>query len=172
MNNNTDALDTIKNLYPSALEVRNIDELPKKGYMVYILLCNGKAIVVGQGKKNRAKVMFDVATAHYKALLVRLYMIHEADAEYKRYIIPCDSKEQSKAIEYVLHHNENVGGAGMNFTEKILKAIECKESATANMLIKIALLSSYDGLSDIRKWHNENIISDSDWNILKEKFNL
>lgn len=176
MNNNSNAYTTIQKLYPSVIDVNSIEDLPQKGYMVYILLCNDKAIVVGHGKKNRSKVIFDKSngdsTTHYKAILVRLYMIYEPASEYRRCIIPCDSKEQSKSIEYILHKNKNVGGAGMNFTQKINDVLKCEENSIANMLIKIALASNYDGLSDLKKWRKNKIIDDTVWSILKKKFNL
>lgn len=40
------------------------------------------------------------------------------------------------------------------------------------MVMQIALCSSFDGLSDIRRWRNRQIISNDIWEVISEKFSL
>ena len=51
---------TLSKLYPDRwLAPASFEDIHHKDYMVYILERDGEAIVVGHGRKNRAKVIFD-----------------------------------------------------------------------------------------------------------------
>jgi hypothetical protein len=151
------------------------DLLPRTDYGVYILTLNDKAIVVGHGKYNRARVIFDnletITKPHIKAIFVRLYQLF-GEGEFRRYHIRCSSKEESQKIEKDLH--EKIGGDSRQLSPEILEKLfeGIEPESTAETLLKIALVSSFDGLSDLRLWRRKWIINDSDWGILTKKLKL
>ena len=66
-------IEKIESLYPNrVINPTNLSEIPNNIYLVYILFFNGNPVVLGHGKKNRAKVIFDninqITTSHLKAL--------------------------------------------------------------------------------------------------------
>ncbi len=134
--------------------------------MVYILACDDKVIVVGHGKHNRAKVVFDdlnqITTGHIKAIFVRLYRLFY-QGEFKQFIIECDNKNESEMIEKSLH--AEIGGN----TREIPKVIEEKlfsgfsQGSAEHMVLQMALASSYDGISDLKMWRRKNILNDIIW---------
>ena len=86
----------------------SVESIPKEGYMVYILICGDNPIVIGHGKRNRARVIFDTKTSkpttgHIKAIFVRLYDIY-SDCHFQRYIILCSDKKEAQEIEKELHN--------------------------------------------------------------------
>ena len=69
--------ETLEQHYPGrVLSPKSLAEIPAKDYLVYVLEHNGRAIVVGHGKKNRARVILDseeaITPSHLKAIFVRL----------------------------------------------------------------------------------------------------
>lgn len=100
---------------------KSVGELPADLYLVYILTFNQDPIVVGHGKKNRAKVIFDskkTITPHIKALIVRLHILFgDANAVFERCIIRCKSKEEAKQIETQVH--DTCGGNKLALPETI-----------------------------------------------------
>lgn len=158
---------------------RELTDIPSnKNYFVYGLLHNDKPIVVGHGKRNRARVIFDnlsrITSPHLKALYVRLYHIYgNANSTFTPFLIPCgDSKEKAEEIEKVLH--ERLGGNHRNLPEYITDALfsNIDPQSIEWILLKIALNSSYDGLSDIKRWRKEKLIPETTWGILSEKLRL
>lgn len=63
-----------------------IEDLNVTEYMVYILMVDNNAIVIGVGKKNRAKVIFDnetnITKYHIKSIVVKLYQKYYSNATY------------------------------------------------------------------------------------------
>ncbi len=142
--------------------------------MVYILAYDDIAIVIGRGKKNRAKVMFDNEhhhTTHFKSLLVRLYHIY-GDDKFNRFIIKCNNKEESQRIEKDLH--KRLGGNTSDLPNKIRKCLfeNITPGSYVELFLRLALLSSYDGLSDLRKWRKNNIIDTESWGIISGKLKI
>ena len=75
-----------------------------KEYMVYVLVRNDKAVVVGHGQFNRAQVIFDDTTratnGHIKAVYIRLYRLYGlATDRYERFILKFPNKGKAKAAE-------------------------------------------------------------------------
>lgn len=167
---------TLNQLYPNRIITpQNVNEIQNRTWYVYILTYENRAIVVGQGKRNRAKVIFDNVNIrtdyHYKSLLVRLYRLF-GNGVFNQFLIACNSGNESKIIEKELHRE--IGGKGTvienDILENLFQNIERNSSIWA--FLKIALLSSYSGLSDLKKWRKEGIINDLEWQIITHKLQI
>ncbi|MEB3121208.1 MAG: hypothetical protein VKL41_08285 [Snowella sp.] len=136
---------------------------------------NGIPIVLGQGKKNRSKVIFDnlnqTTSSHLKALFVRLYFLF-GEGTFERYIIICDDKNEAKSIEKTLH--QTIGGNHRNIPTEIRNQLfnNLDPNSITYLLLEIALRSSFDGLSDIRKWRNDGILSNEIWAEISARLQL
>ena len=155
--------------------VSSVDDIPKSTYMVYVLMANEEAIIVGHGKFNRARVICDsknsITNGHIKAIKVRLYHLF-GDYKFSRYIIPCSSKIEANEIEKDLHLE--IGGNETSISTQIqnrlLDKVDGDEIAT--LLLKIAMQSSFDGLYDLKRWRRKGIIGDNQWKIISEVLEL
>ncbi|MDP8567731.1 hypothetical protein [Methylophilus aquaticus] len=153
----------------------NISDLKKGIEYVYILTVNDEAIVVGRGKKNRAKVIFDTrdtlpTQGHIKSMLVRLYHIYGGqNLEFKRYLIPCDSVGRAEEIEKKIHKKfgGNKTSLPKSIEEKLFQGLD--EDFVTKFVLNAALCSSYSGISDLRKWRNAKLLNDQTWKIICEK---
>lgn len=151
------------------------DEIPKQSYVVYILTFNNEPIVLGHGRKNRAKVIFDNLTSstsgHIKAIIVRLYHLFN-HGEFERYIIPCKDKQHALDLEKELHLH--VGGNTLHIPDNIKKQLfqDIDINSTEYLLLQLALNSSYDGLSDLKKWRRLGLIQNNNWKVISDKFKL
>lgn len=164
--------------FPNRVHVaHSADDLPDSGYLVYILIWNGRPIVTGHGKINRAKVIFDdlehKPTVHIKALIVRLHhLFGGGDPVIERYFIPCASKAEAQAIEKAVH--DLIGGN----TLQLDPAIEAQlfaglvPTGVPHLLLRIALASSYDGLSDLRGWKKKGILDNPTWAVISRQLKL
>ena len=168
--------DTLNQLHPNRISnPQNADELINNVYYVYILTFNDSPIVVGHGKKNRAKVIFDdintITQGHLKAFLIRIYRIF-GDGLFNQFVINCDNKEEAKIIENNLHLN--IGGNRNVINQDLLFSLFDGIDVNSKQWIylKIALLSSFDGLSDLKKWRREGVISDEDWVVISNRIQL
>jgi hypothetical protein len=154
-------------------ELQTVNEIPALGYMVYVLTRNGQALVVGHGKKNRAKVIFNdlqyKTPGHIKALLLRAYHLHEP-ADFRRFIIACQSKEEAQRIEKELHGK--IGGNKLSIPSKVEKQLFEGLTPMACMVLRIALASRFDGLGDLFRYRDREIIPPSVWNELAERLQL
>lgn len=168
--------DTLNQLYPNRISnPQNADELINNVYYVYILTFNDSPIVVGHGKKNRAKVIFDdintITQGHLKAFLIRIYRIF-GDGLFNQFVINCDNKEEAKIIENNLHLN--IGGNRNAINQDLLFSLFDGIDVNSKqwVYLKLALLSSFDGLSDLKKWRREGVISDEDWVVISNRIQL
>ena len=168
--------ETLNQFYPNRISnPQNADELINNVYYVYILTFNDSPIVVGHGKKNRAKVIFDdintITQGHLKAFLIRIYRIF-GDGLFNQFVINCDNKEEAKIIENNLHLN--IGGNRNVINQDLLFSLFDGIDVNSKQWIylKIALLSSFDGLSDLKKWRREGVISDEDWVVISNRIQL
>ena len=169
-------LTTIEKLYPNRLAIpSSINDIPNTGYMVYFLSFNNEPIILGHGKKNRAKVIFDnetqITSGHIKALFVRLYHLY-GFGDFKRYMIHCQNKEEAKEIESSLH--KEIGGNNRNIPEEIRNQLfdGISKNSVTNLVLEIALKSSFDGLSDLRKWRADGLLNDTIWSEISQKLRL
>lgn len=167
---------TLNQLYPNRIITpQNVNEIHKGTWYVYILSYNERAIVVGQGQRNRARVIFDdieISTDnHYKSLFVRLYRLF-GNGVFNQFLITCNSRDESKIIETALHRE--IGGKGTVIENDILENLfqNIERSSSIWAFLKIALLSSYSGLSDLKKWRRGGIINDLEWQIITDKLQI
>ncbi len=157
------------------IAVTNLSEIPINTYMVYILYYNGKPIVLGHGKKNRSKVILDnldtITSGHIKALFVRLYALY-GKGDFQRFIILSDNKVDSQKIERDLH--EEIGGNNRvipaEIRSKLFEGLET--NSVASLILEIAIRSSFDGISDIRKWRKDGLLNDETWAIISSRLHL
>ena len=170
-------IERLNQLYQNRLIIpENVNQIPQTGYMVYILVFNDNPIVVGHGKKNRAKVIFDcdgqITSSHLKALFVRLYNLFGNNGHFERYIITCESKDEAQIIEKKIH--KEIGGNNRNLPDEILNHLfdGIDSNSITYLVLEIALRSSFDGLSDIRKWRADGILSDVVWSEISQKLQL
>jgi len=176
MQNKNKMLERLQQLYPNRIiSPVTINDIPNNGYMVYILIFNNNPIVLGHGKRNRAKVIFDnenqITTSHLKALFVRLYNLY-GNGEFERYIINCQNKEDAKQIEKNLHNK--IGGNNRDIPTEIRNKLfnGLQPNSVSYLVLEIALRSSFDGLSDIRKWRADRILSDEIWTDISQRLCL
>ncbi len=179
------------------IELTGYDDFDKRKkeidtYMVYILtFCNGEkevAIVVGHGRWDRAKVIFDDGSAqkstnHIKAIFVRLYRKF-GKGHFNQFIIVCnkdikdkldkkaESKKDAEGIERELHGliGGNTRGVPVDIRNSLFNGIS--EKSLEWVFLKIALASSYDGIADLRKWRREGIIDQSVWDTIAHQNRL
>ena len=167
----------LTNLYSNHIQQpKSVKDILPNKYYVYILTLDNKPIVVGHGKQNRAKIIFDnthqITANHIKSLFVRIYRLFSESSQFQQYLIECTNKEEAKLIEANLH--KVIGGNKRDLSDEILEKLYqgFPENSLENMVLKMALCSSFDGISDIKKWRRENILKDNVWENIKNKLKL
>lgn len=170
-------MEQLESLYPNRiLEPSIVKEISKEKYLVYILTLDDQPIVVGHGKLNRAKIVFDnkdqITSNHVKALFVRIYRLFSAGSHFHQYVINCENKEEAKKIESHLH--SVIGGNKRSLSENILNRLYegFDDESLEKMVLQMALYSSFDGIADIKKWRREGILKDTVWDNIKAKLEL
>lgn len=168
--------DALKRLYPNRIvEPDTVQKIPRGVYMVYILTHNNTAIVVGHGKHNRAKVIFDdkvqITTDHIKAIFVMAYRLF-GTGTFQRFFIVCDNKNEAKEVEKALQ--AEIGGNSRDLPEDIQKELfkDIPPDDVAHMVLRMALSSSFSGISDLRKWRKDGILTGEVWGIIQERLKL
>ena len=150
-------------------EVKYLSEIPKNKYLVYALSIDEKYIVLGRGRYNRAKVIFDnidrISYNHIKSFKIRLYHLFSFRSNFKREIVVVESQEQAKKIEKEKHRI--VGGNSLKIDPQIKSELfKNLKNDRVELLFNIALLSSFSGLNDLRRWAKEKLIGESDWELI------
>ena len=165
-----------QSLKESLMKIDSVNDLGSNEYYVYTLLVNKSPIVLGHGRKNRAKVILDdknnITNGHIKALFVRLYRLYSTKAIFSSFIIKCLDKNEAQSIESKLH--SKIGGNSRNIPSQIENALfaDLDINSKEYLLLKLAIASSYDGISDLRKWRREKLIDDYTWNKIDERLQL
>ncbi|WP_438971886.1 hypothetical protein [Methylophaga sp.] len=165
-------MNNIEKLYEEygrrLIDVSSPSDIPKKVALVYILFWGDQALVVGEGKENRARVIADdletVTPNHKKAIKVRLYRLYgDEEMAFSAYVIQCISKSEAQSIEKNLH--VLIGGNKSAIEAKILEELfsGLEEHSLVCLLLRQALCSAFDGISDLKKWRREGLIEDSVW---------
>jgi hypothetical protein len=170
--------EKLSTFYPNRVQVaHSADDLPESGYMVYVLVWNGRSIVTGHGKKNRAKVIFDdldhKPTVHIKALIVRIHhLFGGAFRVLERYYIPCANKTEAEVIETIAH--DLIGGNTLKIDPYLEVQLfdNLSPADRPHLLLRIALASSYDGLSDLRGWKKKGILDHPTWAVISQRLKL
>lgn len=173
---NMSTKDTLDALYPGRVLIpASVGDIPKGAYMVYVLTYNDKPVVVGHGRSNRAKVIFDdrhsITSGHIKAFFVRVYHLL-GQGTFERFLIPCGDKSEAETIEKDLHDKikGNTRELPQELETLLLKDIEIHSPAW--MALRMAQSSSFDGLSDLRGWRKLGILCDQTWKIVSERLQL
>ena len=169
---------TLNNLFPNRfLTPASVKEIPDNGYLVYILERDDHALIVGHGRKNRAKVIFDdlerTTSGHIKAIFVRLHHLHASkETRFSRYIITCDDKKHAQEVESQLH--AVIQGNHREVPAAIEAALfgGLPDTSIAKMLLKIAIASAFDGLYDLKSWRKKGIIDEQTWQVVSAKLQL
>jgi hypothetical protein len=157
------------------ITVTNIQDIPSTGYMVYILYFNGAPIVLGHGTKNRAKVIFDdvinCTWNHIKSSIVRLHHLFD-NGTYERKIIPCQSKSEASILEKKLH--KELGGNRLAIPNDIRRSLfsNLQPGSTVELILNLALESSFSALADLRNWRKKGLIPEPDWAQISERLRL
>lgn len=166
----------LNQLYPGRVtSLQNRDQIPAIGFMVYVLGYNNEAIVLGSGGRRRSEVIFDdvthITNSHIKALAVRLYTLF-GTGRFSRFIILCKSKEEAAVIEKHLH--TKLGGNTLIIQDEICSKLfeNIDPESTTYFVLKLALLSYYDGLSDLKKWRANGLLRDHVWKEICTKLQL
>tara|TARA_B110001469_G_scaffold126862_1_gene145716 strand:+ start:132 stop:659 length:528 start_codon:yes stop_codon:yes gene_type:complete len=158
--------------------IKTLEKIHKDQYIVYALKADNNYIVLGHGKKNRAKVIFDdintITYSHLKSFKVRLYHLF-TKSKYERLIILCEDKKSAQKIEKELHSDTRYEGSNTNelvidFTIALSKI--WKDFPQVKLLLKIALNSSHSGLNDLRKWYVKGLIDPKDAGQIKKMLEL
>ena len=161
--------------YPQTVSPVSVKDIPQRVWLVYILTYNDKPIVVGHGKANRAKVVFDgrsqITSGHIKSLFVRIYRLF-GNGSLHPYIIACQSKDEARAIEKDLH--ETIGGNRRELPADLEQFLfeGFTPGTLPHMVLRMALCSSFDGLSDLKLWRRKGILDDVIWGQLSTKLAL
>jgi len=165
----------LEQCYPGRInEPRSVQDIPSNVFLVYVLVCDGVPIVLGHGRRNRARVIFDdadrISPGHIKAIVVRAYQLF-GGASFERYLIECADKEDARATEKFLHgkFRGNTRALPGTIESKIFQGLE---GTVAEIILRIAFLSSFDGLADLRLWRQKGILDDNTWKIVANKLQL
>ncbi len=168
--------NTLDAKYPNRTMVpQSIRDIPRGKYVVYMLTFNDKPIVLGHGKHNRARVIFDnqkqITPGHIKAIFVRAYRLF-GNGSFEQFIIECDGKNEAKEIEADLH--QAVGGNSRDLPDDIKKALfnNIQTDSLACMVLRMALCSSFDGISDLKLWRSKDILDNTVWDIVGKRLQL
>lgn len=164
------------NFADRAQKPQTINDLPTEQYLVYILIADGETIVVGHGKENRARVIFDdertITAHHLKAMKIYLSRLYGNYSNYERWIIPCCDKQEASALESTIHRA--IGGNSNVIPEKmkalLLEGIE--KTSPASMALQMAMCSAYSGFRDLRKWRQLGILNDPTWEQISSRLCL
>lgn len=167
--------ETHKNFKYTSLN--DFKKIPNHKYLVYALKAGEDYIVLGHGRKNRAKVIYDninnITYSHLKSFKVRLYILFRSHLKYSSEIIICEDKKTAWELEKLLHKEYTKSNTNDLITEfKSDLEPSWKEHRDVELLLKIALNSSNSGLNDIKKWHRKKIIRERDYKIIKSILKL
>jgi hypothetical protein len=156
------------------VERRDVRDIPRRLPLVYILLYGDKPLVVGEGKYERARVIFDrgpthVTWHHIKSFLVRLYTLYGTE-RFTQYTITCQSKGDAQKVEDALH--AEVGGNENKIPAEFMDRLCRGLPVELGKLLEAASLSAYSGLRDLRVWRDHGIIDACGWVVLCDRLRL
>ena len=143
------------------IQVETPDQIPVNNYMVYIFGMNNMAVVVGHGKKNRAKVILDnqdhLTPNHIKSLHVRCCVMH-GQGPFEKMIIPCDSKASARQTE--LEIQALLGGNVLQLPPQVEGRLfeDIEPGSMTDMVLRMAMASSFSEIADLLKWARLGIL--------------
>ncbi|MBR6388686.1 MAG: hypothetical protein IKS15_01000 [Opitutales bacterium] len=153
--------------------IENVDSfanIKSEKDLVYIVTYEDIPIVVGSGKKERA--IKTIKGNHIKSIFLQIYKKYGIKEKLRYYYIETKDKKEAKEIERNAHIV--FGGDSRAIKPEVLSNFEreYKKYPHIEKYIKQALLSSYDGLSDLRVWYANEIITDEEWKDIKKIFDI
>lgn len=154
------------------IQVETPNQIPRNQHMVYIFAMNGTAVVVGHGKKNRAKVICDdqehITPSHIKALTVRCCVLYGA-GPFEKFIIPCRDKNSAAAIEREIH--SLIGGNVLQLPPQIEEKLfeESEPGSMTDTVLRMAMASSFSAIADLLKWARLGLLAPDVKNVLSRK---
>lgn len=165
-------IEILKNYADQLIQVETPDQIPVNNYMVYIFGMNNMAVVVGHGKKNRAKVILDdqdhLTPNHIKSLHVRCCVKH-GQGPFEKMIIPCDSKASARQTE--LEVQALLGGNVLQLPpqveEKFFEDIE--PGSMTDMVLRMAMASSFSAIADLLKWARLGLLAEDVKDVISRK---
>jgi hypothetical protein len=142
-------------------------EMPRGRY-VYLLSCDGELVVAGQGEKARAVVVLDapggrVTIGHVKSLFVRLVRKYRPRSRFLGLWIGPLPSDEAKRIEADIH--KRFGGNALALPSDVHHLLErdlAQLTDSAALIVRLAILSYYSGLSDLRRWAQAGLIQHGD----------
>jgi hypothetical protein len=165
-------IEILNNYADQLIQVETPDQIPVNNYMVYIFGMNNMAVVVGHGKKNRAKVILDnqdhLTPNHIKSLHVRCCVMH-GQGPFEKMIIPCDSKASARQTELEIQAllGGNVLQLPPQVKEKLFEDIE--PGSMTDMVLRMAMASSFSAIADLLKWARLGLLAQDVKNVLSRK---
>lgn len=161
--------DILNEMFPDqVIEPGGVEEIPEHARLVYVLCRDDRAIVVGEGRKSRARVLFDDATrctkGHIKSLMVRLHHLCAGPgARFSRFVITCADKPEARQREKELHRL--FGGNSCQLPAEAMERVfsGLRPYSPVWMVLKMACASSFSGLDDLAKWRRQGILNDETW---------
>ncbi len=153
-----------------------VDDIPQQGYLVYILLWKNQPVILGHGRRNRARVLFDGPdrrTVHIKSIVARAYLLYGGgEATLTRYLITCDGKAEAAATEKALHLE--IGGNRRDLPRQITDALfeGIRRGSLEWIFLRQALTSSFDGIDDLYRWNSDGLIPKDVWDSLTSRLGL
>lgn len=143
----------------------------KNEYRVYIMTRDDNAIILGHGRWDRAKVIFDdlskYTATHCKSGLLRLYNLYDLSLTTKpsigRYMILCENKVQAEKLEHELQRKfgGNVSEVPQYLFDFILR--NYSKGSPEWLLVMMAFQSNFSPLTDLCKWRRKGLILDNVW---------
>ena len=165
-------IEILNNYADQLIQVETPDQIPVNNYMVYIFGMNNMAVVVGHGKKNRAKVILDnqdhLTPNHIKSLFVRCCVLY-SEGPFEKMIIPCDSKASARQIELEIQAllGGNVLRLPPQVEEKLFEDIE--PGSMTDLVLRMAMASSFSAIVDLLKWARLGLLVPDVKNVISRK---
>lgn len=159
------------------IEPRGVEEIPANTALVYVLCRDDQAIVVGEGKQNRAKVIFDDKTrctkSHIKSLMVRAHHLCAGPGvRFRRFVVRCADKVEARHREKALHRlfGGNSCRLPADAEKKIFSGL--RPDSPAWLVLRMACASSFSGLADLHGWRRKGIVNDEVWAEITNRLQL
>ena len=165
-------IEILNNYADQLIQVETPDQIPVNNYMVYIFGMNNMAVVVGHGKKNRAKVILDnqdhLTPNHIKSLHVRCCVMH-GQGPFEKMIIPCDGKASARQTELDIQAllGGNVLQLPPQVEEKLFEDIE--PGSVTDMVLRMAMASSFSAIADLLKWARLGLLAENVKDVISRK---
>lgn len=165
-------VELLNNYAEQLIEITNPDQIPVNQYMVYIFGMNDVAVVVGHGKKDRAKVICDdqdhLTPNHIKSLYVRCCVLY-GHGRFDKIIIPCANKVSALEVEREIQ--SLIGGNILQLPQQVeARLFEGIEAGSmTDLVLRMAMASSYSAITDLLKWARLGLLAPSVKEVLSQK---